>query len=236
MGVLSGPAGNAFIDVNNLERSAALFDVGRVAAEEAEDLSLLAWLLSMQSIGPFFSKRPGEAVELLAQAQALSAAAPARRRAWISAYLARACAATGSRQAAPRALDTATADPVNAESEGGIDFFNAARLDRIQGASMLLLGDYEAAGSLLLAAMSQRDPTDTKGRALTTLDLADCRVGQGEVEEACRLAHTALDMANGSSMVQPIISRARGLRSTPAPWQESAPVIALAERVQESAA
>jgi hypothetical protein len=235
LGMLSGLAGNAFIDVNNLEQSAALFDVGRVAAEEAEDLALLAWLLTMQSIGPFFSKRPDEAVELLTQAQALSTAAPARRRAWISAHLARAHAATGNRRAALNALDASAAHLADAEPEGGIDFFNAARLDGIYGASMLLLGDYEEAREHLLMAVSQRDPMDTKGRALMTFDLADCRIGQDEVEEACRLAHAALDMVN-DSMVQPIINRTQGLLTALAPWHESAEVIALAERVDESAA
>jgi hypothetical protein len=235
LGTLSGLAGNAFIDVNDLGQSAALFDVGSVAADEAEDPALLAWLLTLQSIGPFFSKRPEEAVALLTQALALSTAAPARRRAWISAHLARAHAATGNRRAVLDALDASAAHLAEAEPEGGIDFFNAARLDGIYGASMLLLGDYEQARTHLLSAMSQRDPMDTKGRALMTFDLADCRIGQGEVEEACQLAYAALDMAN-DSMVQPIINRARGLRSALAPWQESAPVIALAERVDESAA
>jgi tetratricopeptide (TPR) repeat protein len=235
LGTLAGLAGNAFIDVNDLSQSAALFHVGQIAAQEAEDAALMAWLLTMQSIGPYFSKRPEEAVALLTRAQALSAAAPARRRAWINANLARAHAAVGNRAQTLEALNRSAVDLTRAEDAGGIDFFNAARFDGIAGSSMLLIGDFNEADRQLSTAVHKRDTGDAKGRALLTFDLAQCRIGQNEVEEACRLAQTALDMAH-DSMVQPIINRANGLRSQLAPWQTSTAVAALTERVAETSA
>ncbi|WP_329611462.1 hypothetical protein [Kitasatospora herbaricolor] len=90
-----------------------------------------------------------------------------------------------------------------------------------------------AAAVLLEAALQRRDRADVKGRAVLTYDLAECQVGQGDLEAACALAHTALDIAEGS-IVQPLVLRARAFQASLAPWTEARPVRQLAARVRES--
>lgn len=232
--VLSGLLGLAHHDAGDRARSDALFHMGQVVAAEGEADELTAWLLTMQSIVEYTSGRTGQAANLLTQANTLAAGAAPRRRAWIAANYARALAARGEHRPALAALDHAAellAGPV--EAPAGLDFFTLPRLDGIAGESHALLGQHDAASALLEAALQRRDPADVKGRAILTYDLADCRIGQGDLDEACTLAHTALDIAEGS-IVQPLVLRARAFQASLAPWTEARPVRQLATRVRES--
>lgn len=77
--------------------------------------------------------------------------------------------------------------------------------------------DTHRAVPLLTRARDRRAPTSAKGRALVTLDLADCHAVDHEPEEAARLAMQALDALDGS-MVAPIVTRARTLRAGLQRW------------------
>ncbi|MBC3839899.1 hypothetical protein GXW82_05835 [Streptacidiphilus sp. 4-A2] len=231
--VLSGLMGLAHMDTDDFMQSSALFQMGQAAAAEADNVGLTAWLLTMQSITLSVTSDTGEPVELLEYADVLAAAAPQRRRAWISANLARSHAANGNRAAALMALDRSAAHLDCAGEFSGLDFFTGARLDGIAGTTHALLGEHDTAARLLDAALEGRDAADTKGRAILTFDLAECRIRQGEIEEGCRLAHAALDLAAGNT-VQPARIRVTALERTLTPWRQAAPVAFLAERVRES--
>ncbi|MEZ0093202.1 hypothetical protein [Streptacidiphilus sp. EB129] len=233
LGILSGLMGLAYFDTGDTMQSSALIHLGQVAATEAEDDALAAWLLTIQSIGLYTANRTAQAAQLLNRADLVAADAPARRRAWVSANLARAEAACGNRSAALRALDKSATHLEAGGDVAGIDFFTPARLDGIAGTTRLLLGDYDPASRLLDEALLRRDRADVKGNALLTFDLAECRIGQGEPDEACDLAHRALDMLS-ASIVQPTIIRAQALQRALEPWRQSAPVIQLAEHMRES--
>ena len=84
------------------------------------------------------------------------------------------------------------------------------RLDRMAGTTYLLMTDTHRAVPLLTQARDRRAPADAKGRALVTLDLADCHAVDHEPEDAVRLAVHALAAVDGS-MVGPILTRARTL-------------------------
>lgn len=62
LGMLSGLAGNIWLDLNQQDRATAFFDVGELAAEDAEDLDLAAWVLATRSIGLFFAGQYQHAV------------------------------------------------------------------------------------------------------------------------------------------------------------------------------
>ncbi|MGH3907915.1 MAG: hypothetical protein ACRDTE_27615 [Pseudonocardiaceae bacterium] len=79
--------------------------------------------------------------------------------------------------------------------------------------------DTHRAAPLLAQARDRRAATDAKGRALVTLDLADCHAVDHEPEEAARLAMQALDAVDGS-MVAPILTRARTLRAGLERWSD----------------
>jgi hypothetical protein len=99
---------------------------------------------------------------------------------------------------------------------------------------MLLLRDSGAATDLLSRALATRSADDLKGRALLTLDLAECRVIDGEPEEASRLAIGALDSANGT-VVRPIVARAAVLRARMTRWDGSNAVADFDARLEVTA-
>ncbi|MFE5331754.1 helix-turn-helix domain-containing protein [Embleya sp. NPDC056575] len=233
MGVLAGLAGNLYLDMGQEWKANSFFDAGKVAGREAEDDALTAWLCTMQSIGAYYGPGSENALALLRQAAGLAQnSANERRRAWISALLARALAANGERGGALSALDHARELLADAAPPSGVDFFDEARLDGFAGSSHLLLNDPETSSQLLLKAIHARARTDHKGRALLTLDLAECRVAEGEFEEAARLLGTALDLSR-SSIVRPIVDRVQKVRHALAPRQDLPAVAAVAEQTRE---
>ncbi|GAA2047309.1 hypothetical protein GCM10009839_60410 [Catenulispora yoronensis] len=187
----------------------------------------------MQSIGQFFEGDPLIAVEALnAAARFTQGGANPRRHALISAQLARAYAANGDASAATRCLEQAAPSLEQATAPpSGLDFFDQARLSGIAGTCNLLMGRPEAAAGIISEALAQRSVADLKGRALLTLDLASCLLNAGEVEEACRIAESALDLAS-HSIVQPITIRARSLKAELQPWRELGSVQGFTERVR----
>jgi transcriptional regulator with XRE-family HTH domain/tetratricopeptide (TPR) repeat protein len=219
LGVLSGVGGQLALDLHRPDRAEGMFSVGRLAATEAEDDDLAAWVAATQSIGPYFAQRYATAADLLAGADRLaSRSSSLRRRAWIAAMHARALAAAGSRDQALTALTRAhhsiqdATDPAH-----GTDFFDAPRLDGITGSVYLLLRDPRAAEEFIRRSLAHRSPADAKGRALLTLDLAAARVLETEHDEAAHLIGSALDIA-ADAMVRPIIDRAHAVRRHMAGW------------------
>ena len=219
LGVLSGVAGQLAMDLHRPDRADGMFSVGRLAATEADDDDLAAWVAATQSIGPFFAQRYATSAELLADAERLAGSASSdRRRAWIAAMHARALAAAGQRRHALAALDRAHAHITTALDEPrGTDFFDAPRLDGITGSVYLLLREPDQAADFIGRALDSRSRADQKGRALLTLDLAACRVIEHQDDEAGQLINTALDIAAGS-LVRPIIDRAHDVRAHMARW------------------
>lgn len=234
LAVLSGLMGLAYTDTGDPLQSSALFHMGHVAANEADHDGLTAWLLTMQSITLSVNDKTEKAIELLQRADALGGAAPQRRRAWVTANLAKAHAAAGNRPAALSALERSAAHLDRADEDiTGLDFFTVPRLDGIAGTIHFLLGYYDPAADMLRTALDRRDAADTKGRAILTFDLAECRIRQGELDEGCHLAHAALDLS-ASNSVQAARNRATALGHALRPWQQAAPVAALTERMRES--
>ncbi|MER5350566.1 helix-turn-helix transcriptional regulator [Kitasatospora sp. NPDC002551] len=235
LAVVAGLLGLAHHDLGDRGRSEAHFRLGAVAAAEGEADDLTAWLLTMQSIVEYTAGRRDTAAALLGQADTIAAAAAPRRRAWVAANLARAVAARGDRTTALAALDQAAhhLDLADEQPIGGLDFFTAGRLDGLAGETYAHLGEHDAAIRLLETAVGHRAPDDVKGRAVLTLDIAEVRLGQGALDEACATAHTALDIAGGT-VVQPLLLRARGLQQALAPWAAEQAVRELAARVRES--
>jgi tetratricopeptide (TPR) repeat protein len=236
LAAVSGLLGLAHHDLGDRSRSDAHFHLGAVAAGEGEADDLTAWLLTMQSIVEYTAGRRDTVTALLQQATAHAETAAPRRRAWVAANFARALAAAGDRAAALAALDQAAHHLDLADDPlGGLDFFTAPRLDGLAGETYAHLGEHDAASSLLETAIGRRAIADVKGRAVLTLDLAEVRLAQGDLDAACTLAHKALDVADGS-VVQPIILRARAFQRSLGPWSAERPVRELATRVRESGA
>jgi transcriptional regulator with XRE-family HTH domain len=235
LGVLSGVAGQLAVDIGRQDYAEAMFRVGRLAADEADDHDLAAWIAATRGIGPFFAQQYATTADLLAAAERHAALASSRRRrAWIAALHARTLAAAGQHHEALSALDRADAHlDAAADPPNGTDFFDQHRLNGLAGECHLLLRDPPPAADYLGRALAGRAPTDAKGRALLTLDLAACRVVEDERDEAARLFGAALDLAHGA-LVRPILDRARAVRVGMAGWTPSQTLTDLDARLADA--
>lgn len=236
VGLLAGIAGNLYVDIGMPDNARAMFRAGRHAATETDDTDLAAWLIATESIAPYFSGRWNEAASLLEGAGSFAQRASSlRRRSWIAGMHARALAAAGNESGAQRALEKAhsSIDAVVGPPTGN-DFFDRPRLDGLAGSALLLLRDTSAASALLMQALKSRASQDLKGRALLTLDLASCRIIEGELDETARLATKALSIAQ-DAVVGPIIDRIHRLRRQFAPAANSDHLVELDARLTEVA-
>ena len=85
---------------------------------------------------------------------------------------------------------------------------------------------------LLAEALAGRSPADTKGRALLTLDMAECFTIDGDPEQAAALGADALDLVSGD-VIQPVLGRAREIGRKLRPWEDAAAVRDLSGRLAE---
>lgn len=92
------------------------------------------------------------------------------------------------------------------------------------------LGRLEDADALLSEALSAWDPSLVRDRAITLVNLALVRLRQQELDECCRLAADAIDLAVAISSPR-VVQRVRDLRLELQPWSESSGVKALDEQM-----
>lgn len=224
-GVLCGVAGQLADDTGRPDQSAAWFSAAGVAAGETGDRDMAAWTLALRSIGCHFRGEYAESAMMLDRASADGSSSMPRRRAWLAALSARAQAAVASlrgisgnsRGEVMRAVDGARDWLEAAGPPTGTDFFDAPRLAGIAGTALLLLGDAEDAKAQIGEALVGRAAGDVKGRALLTLDLAECMAACREPEEAAALAVRAVSMT-GTGIVLPVVARATAVHRVLQPW------------------
>lgn len=241
-GILCGVAGQLADDTGSPVRAAAWYSAAGLAGAEAGDPDLSAWALALRAIGCHFRGEYALSAQLLEQARAFARASAPRRQAWLAALSARAQAATlaGREQehaAAPgilRAIGDARSFLESAGTPSGTDFFDGPRLAGIAGAALLMLRDTRRARELLAEALDGRAPEDVKGRALLSLDLAECHAVDGEPEAAASLAACAVAMADSeSSIIRPVAARAAAVHRVLRPWSGSGAVLELEGRLAE---
>ena len=220
--IICSLAANLAIDTDDSWSAAAYFKAAHIAASEAADTELTAWILANQSIQAFFTDRPAVAVGQLERAsRTVEADRAPRLAAWISSLLARALARTHEADRARRALEVSRAQlDLAADPADGIVFFDEPRLAGIAGATYLLAGDTAHAEEQLATALKLRSQADRKGRVFLSLDLAACHAAAGDVDRACAIAVQALDLANGT-VVRPMVVRAREIQAHLAPYGSS---------------
>jgi transcriptional regulator with XRE-family HTH domain len=234
-GILCGVVGQIADDMGRPDKSAAWFSAGAVAAAETADRDLTAWLLALRAIGCHFRGEYVPAAGFLDRAVESAASCTPRRRAWLATLSARAQAAVAARRdgradGVRQAIEAARGYLDAADAPSDTDFFDGPRLAGIAGTAMLLVKDVRAARSLIGEALDGRAAGDVKGRALLTLDLADCAAADGEPEEAARLAAKAIGISGGDN-VMPVVTRATAVHGALQPWAQTRAVRELGGRV-----
>jgi tetratricopeptide (TPR) repeat protein len=175
-----------------------------------------------------------EAVRLLERACTLATRGGSpMTEAYLAAAEAEAQAKIGDAGASLRALDQV--DRALDRNDGSRDlpwlyWFDPGEIAGWKGQSYLRLRHLGDAETLLTTALSSWDPSFVRDRAIPLVDLASVRMRQGELDECCRLAGEALEVAVATTSPK-LVQRVRDLRGELRPWNESSEVSALDDRL-----
>jgi tetratricopeptide (TPR) repeat protein len=140
-----------------------------------------------------------EQARLLAEDASRKAArsGTATLRSWLWGLRGRALADLGDASGCVAALKHAEKAIGQARSEEDppwLDVFDAARFSVLAGSCYRKLGQTDAAEELLQLALTQIGPASSRRRSTALLELALVEVDRGDLERACRLAGTALEI------------------------------------------
>jgi len=188
MAQLAGLIAISANDVSNTRESHAWLHTARLAADEAGDRTLRAWIAARQAMLYLWYRRPVEqAVALTRAAQAMAGSAPSISAALAVSMEARALARLGRRREALASVSRAEAifnrlSP--ADTEPNMLGFDVHRLRWCQQNALTTLGETKIAMEIQNEA-KQLSEIDL---ALVQLDRASCYIQQGHLSEGCRTA------------------------------------------------
>jgi tetratricopeptide (TPR) repeat protein len=205
------------------------------AAREAKARELEAFVLGCMAFNAGYTGRRVEAIDLVTLARRLAAEGDGTTtRGWLAAVEGELRARSGNTrgclaalEAAERALKTSTPD-----SWVGIGAFDAAKLKGYYGLCYLQLRRPDEAVRELTGALDALDPALRKHRCTALADLATAMIDLGEVEEGCRRAGQALNLAIELRHAVSV-DRIRDLDQRLAPWPDAGAVRAFREQLVE---
>ncbi|MFJ4785903.1 XRE family transcriptional regulator [Streptomyces sp. NPDC088794] len=176
------------LDVGAVERAWRHYELGKRAAQEAEEPMYLAHATAEQAFVLCDAGRPETAVQLVRDAQRLGGKANSPRlTAWLYAAEAEICARAGLQDDCQRALERAARHLPAGEQARDPDmlsiFLNEGHLTRWRGNALALIGDPEAVDSLY-TALDTTDPTFIRATAGLRCDLAQAHLARGEYDQA----------------------------------------------------
>ncbi|MBG0855192.1 XRE family transcriptional regulator [Streptomyces spinoverrucosus] len=176
------------LDVGAVERAWRHYELGKRAAQEAEEPMYLAHATAEQAYVLCDAGRADMAVQLVRDAQRLGGKAMSPRlTAWLYAAEAEICARAGLHDECRRALEHAVRHLPTGEEARDPDmlsiFLNEGHLARWRGNALALIGDDDAVGSLY-TALETADPTFIRASAGLRCDLAEAHLARGEYDQA----------------------------------------------------
>ncbi|WP_416531517.1 XRE family transcriptional regulator [Streptomyces coelicoflavus] len=176
------------LDVGAVERAWRNYELGKRAAQEAEEPMYLAHATAEQAYVLCDAGRPSMAVELIRDAQRLGGKAMSPRlTAWLYAAEAEICARAGLHDDCRQALEKAERHLPPGEEVRDPDmlsiFLNAGHLARWRGNALALIGNDDAVSNLY-SALETADPTFIRASAGLRCDLAQAHVARGEYDQA----------------------------------------------------
>jgi transcriptional regulator with XRE-family HTH domain len=237
-GETAGLAGWLAFDLEDRRAAGAWFRAGIEAAQEAEDRPLGAYLVGSSCVQPAYRERPHARLRRLHGRTAGFATADANpsTRAWLVTLEAEAHALAGDEAASLRALDQAESIMGRADDEDTAGrrprspFFNQARLVGERGIALARLDRPAAAQQVLEEALASLDPDVVKTRPRLMAALATAHLGQGNIDEACRIGSDALELAE-RQQVSTNVQDVRRLRLDLQPWHDAQAVRELDEQL-----
>ncbi|MEE1781641.1 tetratricopeptide repeat protein [Streptomyces sp. SP17BM10] len=205
------------------------------AAGEADDSLIGAAILAHAAFVPGWAGRLPEARERMQAARAYARRAPAAPEilAWLDAVEAECLTRCGDQRGAlsllRRAEDTlATGGTV--PPPDWFTWFSAVRLHAFKGNTELAAGLIPQARTTLERALAELPETDGKQRVVVLGDLAAVEAAASRPDEACALLEQALDQL-ATTWYATGMERVREARRALAPWQDSAAVQRVDDRL-----
>jgi tetratricopeptide (TPR) repeat protein len=212
---LAGIAGAVMFDLHQPAKAQGYYDAAMLAAVEAGDPALAAWLLANTS---YLHVYRGDKRAALDAAQ--GAVTFARRctittqHAWLAsleaelhATLADRCATEAALRRADRAMRLASTEA----RRPGIDFFSSGKLSAYKGSCFMLLGQPTQAWEHCQEALALLSPA-AHTRAFVELDFATTFAQQSEVDRACDVARATLTRLGPDERTPRLVRRVQDFR------------------------
>ena len=228
----SRQAGWLSFDLEQFHHAGYYYEDARTLAHEAENNGLGALVLCEMSLLATWQDRPRIGIDhAIAAEQWAGRTNDMRLRAYTADVAARAYAANGQRDACVEALDTAHAalTKVDHQTQSYTTYDQAIHIS-IRGGCHLKLGETDPAVSYAQQSLKLLDRSRARGLALTIIDLAEAYVQCTEIDEAAQLLGDAGNIAAGHSSCR-LIERLEQARASMQPWQHTAAVRTLDERL-----
>lgn len=176
------------LDVGAVERAWRHYELGKRAAQEADEPMYLAHATAEQAYVLLDAGRPALAVELVREARRLGGSRISPRlEAWLYAAEGELCAEAGLTDDCHRAFDKALATLPAGDAMRDPDmlsiFLNGGHLSRWHGNVLAQLGDHDAVSNLY-TALDAMDPTFTRAQAGLHCNLAQAHLARNELDQA----------------------------------------------------
>ena len=214
---LAGIAGAVMFDLHQPAKAQGYYDAAMLAAAEAGDPALAAWLLANTSYLHVY--RGDEPAALNAARGAVTFARRctiSTQHAWLASLEAELHATLADRRATEAALRRADRAMRLASTEArrpGIDFFSPAKLAAYKGSCFMLLGQPAQARDYCQEALALLSPA-AHTRAFVELDLATTFAQQSEVDRACELARETLTGLGPDERTPRLVRRVQDFRGS----------------------
>jgi transcriptional regulator with XRE-family HTH domain len=212
-GETSGFAGWLRWNMDDPAGAASYFSAALVAAREADDRALAAYLIGSAACQPPYREAPQRR---LAQLHAISwSAATPSTQVWLAAKEADAHALLGDADGCLRALERAEAALDRKPGEDGsrrprFNVIDRTWLDGERGASLAKLGRTADARAVLQPVLARLGPSSERDWLWLCTALASTYVQDEEPEEACLVAGVALERA-ARMQLEPVLTIVRDL-------------------------
>ncbi|GAA3008870.1 XRE family transcriptional regulator [Streptosporangium longisporum] len=198
---LAGLSGMIMINLGDHRLARSFFRTGRTAADETGDRALRAWVTAREALVPLYYGDPREALNLAKKSRDLAGQTPCAAQAMAPVVEARALAmmsGAGKKEVvdqAKRALSRARAafsQMTAADQDDSTFGYTERQLYFHQGDALVKLGQAMEADLILEQALTKYGPTDWLDPTIIKLDRAQCKILEGDVEEALDIAQRTI--------------------------------------------
>ncbi|MER7505737.1 XRE family transcriptional regulator [Nonomuraea pusilla] len=219
---LSGLSGMILINFGDHRLARAFFRTGRMAADETGDRALRAWITARESLVPLYYGDAREALILAKKSSNLAGTTPCAAQAMAPVVEARALAMMSGTESkkdivdqAKRALARARSAFSNLKSHDVEDMafgYTERQLYFYQGDVLTKLGQTLEAELVLDKALEKyQDKDHIIDQTLIRFDRAQCKLIDGEIDEALEIARQALKLLDDEYRIELVMRSARDL-------------------------